>query len=115
MSKETKYTPGPWKVREEISTVELSHGHSFAHISVYKENYGNRYGDICIIDIDDGDNYLANARLIAAAPEMLEVLEDTAKWLENYYENRGIAAVNEDNRLVKIWNLIAKVEGESDE
>ena len=57
----SKHTPGPWEVLDDRSMT-----------SVVVE-----YGEICDI-VQDGrpaSENLANARLIAAAPEMLEALE----------------------------------------
>ena len=58
------HTPGPWVVRT-------------TGLSSYVEA---REGDISIAECHD-DCSEANARLIAAAPEMLEALKDVLAWL----------------------------------
>lgn len=67
MSKETKFTPGPWRVEVDNSSAQVQ---GFPLIT--SETYtvvGNEgmYGDI--------DTDYANAHLIAAAPDLYEALE----------------------------------------
>jgi len=70
-----KHTPGPWKVRQSYDNGEPS------CLTVYSGADG-------ICDIYLGEKITeateiaeANARLIAAAPEMLRVLKETSKLL----------------------------------
>lgn len=60
METKNKHTPGPWKCRKDINglTVFDSQGMALAN---------------CVFQI--GDEEKANARLIAAAPELLEALK----------------------------------------
>ena len=61
----TKHTPGPWEVRKAEN----------GHTSVYPIQGRERVADVyCPLDHPTG-NLNANARLIAAAPEMLEALK----------------------------------------
>lgn len=55
------YTEGPWKVRGEYS--------------VWIDAKASHHGICGVTGAGTSDNGLANARLIAEAPEMLEVLE----------------------------------------
>ena len=70
---ETKHTPGPWEVSwDKYGKESEIHGKSELND-----------GPICIIPHDDvtesgAEEQLANARLIAAAPELLEALEGLA-------------------------------------
>lgn len=66
-----KHTPGPWIISNtDRVTIKDNSGHTsdasdIAYINDEKENWGDYY---------DGD-WTANARLIAAAPELLEALK----------------------------------------
>jgi hypothetical protein len=60
------HTPGPWKAEKEnahTGQVATCHGDGDGWWEIWSPNWG------------DGINAEANARLIAAAPELLEVLE----------------------------------------
>lgn len=59
----TKHTPGPWIVDENNATI-------FANDSRWEDPTA-----ICKVDTLPGEETDANARLIAAAPELLEALE----------------------------------------
>lgn len=63
---EMKHTPGPWIAFHDDGVV-----------SAY-ERTGDHTSRIVTIS---GGSSIANARLIAAAPDMLEALEDARKWL----------------------------------
>lgn len=71
------HTPGPWTMRTVSTSAGVCH-------RVYPEAWGDppSHGAICLYDDQtslnphpDGEQ-IANARLIAAAPEMLEALEE---------------------------------------
>ena len=69
-----KITPGPWRI--ECSQDELLHTgcHTIGErpcISIWAPVDGGFYHEIALVSHDD----LANARLIAAAPELLEALK----------------------------------------
>ena len=62
------YTPGPWKV-----ATTFIEGGQFP--GIYREDAIAQWGKPAIAHaIDDDPNCEANARLIAAAPELLELL-----------------------------------------
>ena len=88
MSKE-KFTQLPWRIEEFRDFISIMAG----------------YSEICYIDGDlKCDNVQANARLIAAAPEMYELLV----MLENYYAVRG-----ESSSVTKtISQVLKKTRGE---
>lgn len=69
----TQYTPAPWQVDNKAAGhVRTPDGRGIANTMGYSNNS------------DGGKSYeenKANARLIAAAPELLEVLEKTTTWL----------------------------------
>lgn len=70
-----KHTPGPWWVEITTPTGEP--------LSYYSEVSGNKWGALAqVVTAMDGEGGLcaegvANARLIAAAPELLEALIET--------------------------------------
>ena len=84
-----KFTQLPWRIEEFRDFISIMAG----------------YSEICYIDGDlKCDNVQANARLIAAAPEMYELLV----MLENYYAVRG-----ESNSVTKtISQVLKKTRGE---
>lgn len=66
-----KHTPGPWKLAEAVkgryTKTNLRR--------IRSEREGTEHGAVCeVYGIKDGTEANANARLIAAAPEMLEAL-----------------------------------------
>ncbi len=83
------HTPGPWR----IGTI----------------NYADIYepgGDVVALAIKDLDGTAANARLIAAAPELLEALKvvSSDQWVD-------LSVTDQDNWLRKSAASIAKAEG----
>lgn len=66
MKHETKYTSGPWVFRSESLEVHADDNRRFGQ--------GGLIASIGVADIPD-DQQESNARLIAAAPELLEALE----------------------------------------
>lgn len=97
MKRETKHTPGPWHVgerRADDNTLPISDlgngakGSALAYVSP-RPFYA--------------DSQEANARLIAAAPEMLECLRKCVEFLE---DEIGASACLEKTR-----SILAKIEG----
>jgi len=71
----SKHTPGPWKVEHR--------GYKYI-VSKSRDGYITR--DVCRMDGSTMAAFAqeANARLIAAAPELLEALKDALQLLEVY-------------------------------
>jgi len=65
--KESKHTPGPWSVIGMVS------GHVQKIVTC--DAHGNTAANIATLDIQDSKIKKSNARLIAAAPELLASLE----------------------------------------
>lgn len=66
---DTKHTPGPWRIEYSDS------GNILVEFDYYDE-HGNRHsGNVCLVDAMRGPRNVANAHLIAAAPELLEALK----------------------------------------
>ena len=111
-SPSTAHTPGPWKVR--VSHNGALRGYSIEHEdetlrSIVARNWEH---ELC----EEHGNSLPNARLIAAAPELLEVLVDVQTWLETNLRlgkiNCGTA--NRESDLVsQLSAAIAKATGQS--
>ena len=88
----TKHTPGPWYVGS--GTYEGRNIYSVASVT---DDEGFTYQPIVATAEDDGiDCWDANARLIAAAPDLLEAL----KWYESKAKQMGRAAIHQDSKLM---------------
>ena len=90
-----KHTPGPWFVNyldgERYSIVDNKDMGAFSGIAI-----------VAFHDDAEGETK-ANARLIAAAPELLEALKQAVAWMDG--ERTPI------NALVNARKIIAKAEG----
>lgn len=81
MSREKKFTPGPWWVQGDESfgyfvqakRLKASHGYDI-------EILGDDHNE----ELYPEDVYLADCHLVAAAPELLAALESLAKTLHDY-------------------------------
>lgn len=83
MSK-TKFTPGPWvaKFKPNVAASEISYsGNNGKYVGMFSHSVGKH---------EDRKKWIeegkANARLIAAAPEMYELLEQIAEGNETNFE-----------------------------
>ena len=90
MSATTKHTPGPWKVQ---LLSEAHRGYSSWQTYAVRSEPAN----VCLAVIGDIDRYEseripANARLIAAAPDLLEIARRTAEYFADTDAPLGIAA-----------------------
>lgn len=76
----TNHTPGPWRI------------HPFGHYDVAAHQPG--FGEMIVANcggansnvMDLGEIKKANARLIAAAPDLLAALKDVVGWIETSSE-----------------------------
>jgi hypothetical protein len=100
----SKFTPGGWFVAE----------HNWNAASVYTKEK-----TVCLLSISEEEateenqsglsvEMLANARLIAAAPEMLDLLKKIADWPFPFLSGKGIDEVRE-----LAGEMVKKVEGEA--
>ena len=90
----SKHTPGPWKVARGLSWKETG---AWYHIVDSKKGWvaqlWNKYEE----NFKSREESKANARLIATAPEMLEVLE----WLFNRYRKEEETCLDHYERLAE--------------
>lgn len=96
-----KYTPAPWIINNEFKTSINNGNKHIAMVNYYK--CGNPEIDVY------GEEHEANARLIAAAPEMLKALEEIIFLVENGHIN--ISGIQ--SQYQKIRETVAKAKGES--
>lgn len=91
-----KHTPGPWKaeLRDGMKTIS---SHEEPYTIICKPHHA-------------GGDVEANARLIAAAPELLEALED----LTFHVMNNSIPFSVLQEKIKKAQQAIAKAEGNND-
>ncbi|HEY9453453.1 MAG TPA: hypothetical protein VIR82_12320 [Bradyrhizobium sp.] len=96
---QAKHTQGPWDFQEEYGDT----GQRFTAVR------DGRYETVCIID---GHENEADARLIAAAPDLLEALKEAESLLEQTLRWRGEGwECSEAELLGGIRAAIAKAEG----
>lgn len=104
---ETKHTPGPW----ELSTIPFEIRNTDSAAAIYGP-MSEQGGSPLIADVSRsaGDGQAsANAKLIAAAPEMLEALKEINEWLfVNYPEHGGINEFGTCPTFNKVRSAIKK-------
>jgi hypothetical protein len=100
-----KHTPGPWGYSNDLNRNSGTPGYSVGVA-------GQQIAEIDHTDTAMGRDAEANARLIAAAPEMLEALEEcitsegAMAFRSREYAERRIKAINEI-----VIKAIAKADG----
>jgi hypothetical protein len=100
---ETKHTPGPWQTLPEEADK--------AYIRVRGTRLGSRYKVANVVTLDyagvhprEAEETRANARLIAAAPELLDALRAARKFVVSSHDPVG-------DELQRIDAAIAKATG----
>jgi len=108
----SKHTPGPWFVGEILGMVGAEPNETGQEYicDLYDASYdiGREWKEINQGDDADG-MILANARLIAAAPELLEACKAVVKWAEVF---GPITSENIEPFIQQCGAAIAKAEGE---
>lgn len=101
-----KHTGGPWRIHvKNPRKVMTEHGTVIATCPIKAQGNPN---------VTDQGQAQANARLIAAAPDMLEILEKCLKDELNRRKkllNKSTAAAYSDARVEKMKTAIAKAKG----
>ena len=93
-----KHTPGPWTVAGPSGDLEIWSREAHKSIAF-------------LASYPDPANEAANARLIAAAPELLEALEGLMEWREEIRADLRLHT-SPDALLAKAHAAIAKARGE---
>lgn len=114
-----KYTPGPWRVREEIGDGKCCHTDKCITWTIDGFDRNNiawiqawKYAD----DPDVFDEVCANTKLIAAAPDLLEALTNLLDWAENQC---GLSGNDEcygafgSEEIVAASRLLERLKGET--
>lgn len=91
MSANAKHTPGPWHVSRYATDTPDEPGTEI-HAAV-ADVFGNTVAGVALRGTSENDN--ANARLIAAAPELLEAGKELLDLLENWHPMEGWPARTE--------------------
>lgn len=99
--KETKHTPGPWELGEPTSQLEFG-VYATDKISGIRYFLANAEGHMRYKES------LANARLIAAAPELLEALHDV---LSDYMAVHGLGDLEMKPALFRACAAMYKATG----
>jgi hypothetical protein len=74
--KDNKYTPGPWFAVEYAGYFNIQS----------QDGYGEKYN---LLDREEDENAEANAKLIAASPDLLEALQDVMAQMSGRYEDKS--------------------------
>lgn len=104
-----KHTPGPW---EAVSMSGVHGGNAImARSPEFKDEEQQPYHPriataACMRGGPPREIAEANARLIAAAPELLEVLEKARSWISNSGGGLEAAEYNENIPLLKLYREI---------
>lgn len=102
-----KHTPGPWKIKKKFCAYRFFALHNYL-IPVEHPNGGYiAYASANKFDA----NSRANARLIAAAPDMLKALERVYEYNKHFVCAEGL----ESELLEVIEKAIRKAKGEGDQ
>lgn len=96
----SKHTPGPWEAHNGEVTTRQENGRSYRRIAAVQD-----YGIGSLVEVDE-----ANARLIAAAPDLLEALKDLSDWGRTY--TSPLDANSPHDLLIAAINAITKATGE---
>lgn len=99
----SKHTPGPWSLGKRGKTTQhIDGGHA-----VRNEGWWSLAKVYVVVDDEPSEAGEANARLIAAAPEMLASLVEVMDWL-----GRPNELTLSDEQVERIRAAIAKATGE---
>jgi hypothetical protein len=95
-----KHTPGPWLINERVKTARLDN----ALMVRPADHHNYEYGATAIIATSEAD-----ARLIAAAPELLAALQ---QMIEVFLDTDGSFGADETEAMETARAVIAKATGE---
>ena len=90
-----QHTAGPWKVFEDT-------------IQTGPRLFSTKIAEVCTQN-ENKDHWKANARLIAAAPELLEMVKNLKMVLAGYMADSEVAMSTDYTLLEQADKLVAKV------
>ena len=90
----THFTPGPWFVNYPENPI----------IRAWDGPEGDAF-DLCTFDADETGNAAANARLIAAAPDLYHALTELSDWVKYIMEETDHHDDDEDGRAALLIAL----------
>ena len=99
----TEFTKGPWRVREDV---RVDHGIEYiAGLDIISDDY-----EIVACEgiASNSDINIANAHLIAAAPELYEALEKIVTAAIDYDDANSLCSLGES-----LMPILAKARGEA--
>lgn len=100
MNNESKHTSGHWQINEG-QTFKTSTG----RLILMVESTLNKTHDVGTVIAkvfgNSNDEVIANAKLIAAAPELLEALKAISEWDKRHEAIIGTVIINQVNSAIK--------------
>jgi hypothetical protein len=97
MSTETKFTPGPWFVKGDAGHDEINDSWLDGR-TIGSVPHGTRICDVTILRKDEGA--YADARLIAAAPELYATLKAAMAFIDSHVADPDITGEMAENWAV---------------
>lgn len=100
----TEHTPGPWEIRQGVGPFS-DRENDYKPFDICTENFSELYDAgkrICTLSDGWSKEDKANARLIAAAPEMLEICKEIA-------DDSRCDLINSERRI-RLYAAIKKAE-----
>ena len=103
---DAKHTPGPWAVSTQGVGFEVDSADGWQVAQAQQRHEDGRGKEATM--------RLANARLIAAAPELLEALIEASEWVSEYVSQMRAYTISDEaaKSLRRIRAAIAKATGE---
>ena len=98
----TQHTPGPWVIQQEFDNKP-------SYIVAEKTLGRSVSKGVDVARLEPGRETIANARLIAAAPEMFDALGELADAVADDAELKRLTAA-----MAKAGAVLAKVEGDNE-
>jgi len=112
---QSKHTPGPWtyidrqmKSKNDAQKIDV---HYLIYADSYKSGLGKNNNVARVYKLHETDHE-ANARLIAAAPELLEALEELLGWAHWANETLGMSPDPQFPEYKAGLKAIAKAKGD---
>ncbi len=110
MTTETKHTPGPWTIEYKPGYATRGNSHAVINAERYPAAFVPAWNDPEPGEVFAADEAIANARLIAAAPDLLEALDEMVRWnvKRGGPDDQPLPADQQDPEVAKAMAAIAK-------